>query len=280
MKTYDEIKDIIVNRLGLTDLAAYKAYCDRHARWENPVIPTEEDVALLSPDGIDNNAFWRLAEELFKTDPVSNCMGTDPVSVEEANRRNMVMYHLDGFIGVIEATKIWNWWENPKLLEIGPGYGAFKQWLRRTSPNWDYYAADSYPRIEGVDATELNGRLSAVTKDRAYNVAIASNVFQHLSVAQRCNYYRDIAYSLSQGGIFVVSQMVDCLPSSDPRRDSKGRQWCRHYGQFTEIQCHPAIVRDLQGYFRIIQSTVRDNNWATFVCQKLVRAEVESPAIT
>jgi hypothetical protein len=280
MKAYDEIKDIIVNRLGLRDLAAYKIHCDQYARWENPKIPTEEEIELLSPDSIDNNAFWRVAEELFKTDPVSNCGNAEPVSVEEANRRNMVMYHLDGFAGMIEAVKVWRWWPNPRLLEIGPGYGAFKAWLTQTSPEWSYHAVDSYPRIEGVDATELNGRLATVTKERTYDVAVASNVFQHLSVAQRRAYYADLAQSLSNGGLFMVSSMVDCLPFTDPRRDANGRQWCRHYGQFTEIQKHPDIATDLQEHFRVIQSTVRDNSWATFLCQKKpVQPPAVSPAI-
>lgn len=277
VKTYDEIKDIIVNQLGLTDLTAYKAWCDEFAG-NSPRIPVQADIDLLSPDEIDNNAFWRIAEVLFQTDPVSNCNGVHPVSVDEANRRNMAIYHTDGFTGLVEALKI-SGWTSSRLLEVGPGYGAFKYWLSQAALGWTYYAADCYPRIGGVDATELNGRLAAQTKARTYDVVIASNVFQHLSVAQRRAYYADIAASLAPGGIFMVSQMVDCHPRGSLGRDALGRYWCRHYGQFTEIQNHPAIADDLRVHFNVQASSIRDNRWAVFTCQKRQSAALVSPAI-
>ncbi len=276
MKTYDEIKDIITNRLGLRDQATYKAYIDQFHRWHDPRVPTEEEIELLSPDAIDNNAFWRVVEEIFQTDPVSNCDHGTPASVEEANRRNMGIYHYNGFTGLIENLKIGNWWPQMCLLEIGPGYGAFRDWFRQTAPAYSYHAADCYPRIDGVDATLLNGRLAPETKARIYNCVIASNVFQHLSVAQRRDYYRDIAGCLSREGRFRVSMMLNHYNVRDARfLDARGRQWCKHYGQFTEIQRFDEMRDDLQLHFIIIASTISRDGQVVFECAR--RDPVASP---
>ncbi len=208
MKGYDEIKDIIVNRLGLRDMAAYKAYCDTFHNPDKPRIPTHEEIDLLCPDAIDNRAFWQVADELFSTDPVSNCQFKEPLSVEEANRNNLGIYHADGFTGFLEMGRL-KWSPNCPLLEIGPGYGAFRNWVRAFG-FFDYYAADVRPRIEGVDRALPSGRLSDETKARRYGVVLASNVFQHLSVRQRRAYYRDVVECLVPEGAFLATPMATC----------------------------------------------------------------------
>ncbi len=231
--------------------------------------PTQEEIDLLSPDSIDNNAFWRVAEELFQTDPVSNCQYTTPVSIDEANARNMTIYHVDGFTGLIEqAGHLWN----PKktltlpVLEIGPGYGAFKHWLSGR-PGWEYHAADCYPRIPGVEATELTGHLSCQTLGRMYAIVLASNVFQHLSVDQRAQYYRDISRCLMPQGRFMVSMMLDGDTMHPGHRCANHHFWCRHYGQLTQIQTEREMATDIQRYFKVEQRTMRAD-WIVYTCSR------------
>lgn len=271
LKTYAEIRDIITRQLGITDLKSYEAWGKRFCWTGNGPMavarpPTQEDIDLLSPDAIDNGAFWRIAEELFQTDPVSNCMYTRPYDVAEANRTNLSLYHMDGFTGLVEACKLrWHPTRAP-LLEIGPGYGAFKEWVAKLD-YYDYYAADVYPRIEGVDATLPNGRLAEVTLARRYAIVLASNVFQHLSVRQREDYYRDIAGCLLPSGLFMVSQMVDT--GGPGYRDKDGAWWCRHYGQLTQIQRPQSIFADLQRHFTLLSHTYSKNGgWLVVTCEK------------
>ncbi len=271
MKTYDEIKTILTDQLGIRDLKSYKEWGQRFC-WNGkgpmstPRKPTQEDIDLLSPDLIDNNAFWRIAEELFKTDPVANCNGTEPLDVEEANRNNLGIYQQDGFTGMVEGFKQrWSPSRIP-LLEIGPGYGAFKEWCARLG-GIDYYAADVYPRIPGVDATYQNGLLAETTLNRRYGMVIASNVFQHLSVNQRRAYYRDVNNCLLPNGFFMVSQMLDDGRPSEHRCEN-GHWWCRHYGQLTQIQRESQIIYDLKERFHVAKRCIWENGTITTLCQK------------
>ncbi len=276
MKTYDEIKDIIVNRLGLTDLAAYEAYLKR-AWADGAPTPTQEEIDQLSPDVIDNNAFWRIAEELFHTDPVTSCGGTaKPYSVEDAKRAAISMYHLHGFTGYLEGMSLYDqdMSRRSRILEIGPGYGALRDWVLAKG-NLDYHAADVYPRISEVDHANVDGTLTQETLGRTYRAVIANNVFQHLSVNQRRIYYRDVLKCLLPGGEFLVSMM------HDHGRPHKERytigSWCRHYGQFTRIQTKDEIVGDLKAAGFDIEATTltHKDTWIVLRCAR--RVEKRSP---
>lgn len=264
LKTYDEIKDTITNRLGITDQLTYKTWVDQfHAR-TNPRIPTPEDIDLLSPDTVDNRDFWRVIKDLFETDPVSNCQHGRSYSVEEANRNNMGIYHLDGFTGMIHNVA----GRASNILEIGPGYGAFRDYLRRF-PELTWHGADVFPLIGGVDQNESTGLLSELTKSRYYLFVASSNVFQHLSVAQRRAYYSDVFQMLLPSGVFMVNQAVHWYADNHPATDVSGRQWMKHYGQFTEIQKPSAIFADVKkAGFDIVSQTLRGGSWLTLTLQK------------
>ena len=271
LKTHDEIKTILVDQLGLTDLAAYERWSRRFC-WTGsgpmavPRRPTKQDIELLSPDLIDNNAFWRIAEELFKTDPVANCNGVRPFDVVAANRNNLQIYRQNGCTSIAEWCK--QAWEGSRipLLEIGPGYGAFKEWIGALG-GFDYYAADVYPRIPGVDATHIDGTLTGVTKERRYALVIASNVFQHLSVAQRRTYYEGLYDCMLPAGLFMVSMILDDGTVDPGIRCEDGHVWCRHYGQLTQIQREYEIRQDLQKHFTIERMTTGPGH-ISVVCSK------------
>ena len=271
MKTYEEIHDILTKQLGITDLKSYDKW-SRQFFWTGkgpmakPRRPTKEDIDLLSPDLIDNNAFWRIAEKLFKTDPVANCMGVNPMDIAEANQNNLQIYREYGFTSLLDLLKHqWSPSQIP-LLEIGPGYGGFKEWVGELG-GFDYYAADVYPRILGVDSTGPDGLLLPVTTDRRYAVAMSCNVFQHLSVAQRRQYYRSVYNCLMKGGFFMVSMMLDRGNDKDsPHRCEDGHWWCRHYGQLTQVQTQEDILGDLESRFSIRHYQISRTSSSIVVC--------------
>jgi predicted SAM-dependent methyltransferase len=250
------------NQLGLVDMAAYKAYCDLFTNEASPRTPTPEEIALLNPDSINNYDFWRVAEELFFTDPVSNCQFSTPVSKREAIRRNLWLYEADTFLAYLTRLNA----NDTNLLEIGPGYGSLREWVT-VNTRFDYYAVDVHPKIEGIDRAEVTGLMGEVTKARRYDIVVAENVFQHLSINQRHTYYRDVAEILMPNGWFMVSQMLDHNAPDNPWRDKDGKLWMRHYGQFTEIQKREAILSDLMLHFDVYSET-RRSGWLAVVCRK------------
>lgn len=264
MTTKDEIRSIITQRLGLTDMVKYKAYVDELHRADSPRIASAEEMALLNPDTIDNRAFWEVSEEVFGTDPVANCQYREPLSKVDGNRQNLSLYKLYGFLGFLDICGL----GDANVLEIGPGYGAFKHWCE-VNTRVNYFGADVYPKVEGVDETERTGLLGAATKARRYRVVISCNVFQHLSVNQRRTYYRDVYDILEPEGIFMVSQCLDDLDPNDPRRIN-GPFYMKHYGQFTEIQKREAILDDLTPHFTVQAETRYGARCATFatICIK------------
>lgn len=258
------IRHLIRDDLGLKDMATYKTYSDAFVRDVNPRVPTAAEIALLSPDTIDNRAFWEAAEDLFKTDPVSNCQFGAPLAKMDGNRRNLMLYRCNGFLTYLEMMGLGR--EN--ILEIGPGYGTFKNWIE-VNTGLHYHGADVYPKIPDVEHTQRNGLLSAATKARTYHAVVSCNVFQHLSVTQRRTYYKDVHDMLVPHGVFMVSLVFDTHAPDAPFRDSEGKVYLRHYGQFTEIQTLSAIHADLAALFIIDQQTM----WAGhgnvgFICRK------------
>jgi len=276
MKQEKEIYDIIYNRLGLKNLEAYKNYCESF--YKDPIrVVSQEEIDLLSPDGINNYAFWRVAEELFKTDPVSNCLFKGEFSITQANRNNLDIYLLDGIIPLIQYFQKYGY--NKNIFEIGPGYGALKNWVE-TNTLFSYNGVDSYPKVKGIHETDENGLMKQETVElfkEKIDFCVASNVFQHLSVRQRNQYYKDVATLLSEKGIFAVSQFHD-NPNNPYCRSADGRMWLRHYGQFTEIQKSDEIYNDIGKYFNI-DSTTYKSGWMVLFLRKKAIKIAEAPII-
>ncbi len=95
------------------------------------------------------------------------------------------------------------------------------------------------------------------------------NVFQHLSVNQRRQYYADIHEMLEPKGFFMFGNSIDEMPDVDPRRDANGKVWTRHYGQLTEVQRVEQIWTDLMPYFDVhLETNWRAARYSGFVCVK------------
>lgn len=260
MKKYSEIYEIITEKLGIKNLKDYQKYSQPFEDKDNPKIPTQEEIDLLDPDTIDNRDFWLVAEKIFGTDAVSNCGFKELFSKDQANKNNLGILYSSGFISLIDFYHRFN--SSLNVLEIGPGYGGFKNYIQSRT-NFNYFGADVYPKIEGIDQNNPNGLLSDQTLSRKYNLILSSNVFQHLSVNQRRAYYRDVSRIASPNFVFMFNMWAPKdLKGVD--LDSKGRAWTRHYGQFTQIQTIEEVFDDLRLYFKIQAYKVTEKQWVTF----------------
>ena len=271
MKGYREIRRVMVEELGFCDLAAYQ-------RWVTDVRPhvqpTPEAIARLSPDAVDCRAFWKVCDELFGSDPVCNVavapeVGRLPYAIEtpmDVNRMNLRLAKSLGITAFLEE----NAQARLRVLEIGPGYGSLKNFIE-THTNHTYVGFDAVPRIPGVLETTQEGLLprDLIAREAgSFSYVISSNVFQHLSAAQRATYVEDAGALLHPGGIFIFNLTVDTAKIPAYARDANGTAWAVHYGQYTPIPKGGAAY-DLAGKaFNILYVTQRYDGVFNFVCQR------------
>lgn len=270
-KSYEEIRDILVEEFGFRDLAAYK-------KWVvdvRPTIrPTDELVDKLSPDAVDCRAFWKACDDLFGTDPVFNEtvapeVGRLPYVIEstmDVNRMNLLLAKSLGITAFLEE----NARARLKVLEIGPGYGSLKNFVE-THTNHVYVGVDVVPRLAGVLQTAADGLLprDLVSRERGhFTYVVATNVFQHLSATQRSAYVDDIKTLLCSGGLFIVNLTIDTAKVPAYARDADGDAWAVHYGQYTPIPKGGAAYELFSTAFNILYVTQRYDGLMNFVCQR------------
>lgn len=271
MKARDEIRRILTEELGFTDLVAYKKWIEE----ERPKVrPTKKRVERLSPDGIDNRAFWRVCEELFGADPVCNlavapAVGKLPYELDgpmDANRMNLRLARCLGVTAFLDE----NAHSRVHTLEVGPGYGSLKHYIE-TQTNHLYTGVDVYPRIPGVIETTAEGWIPPEMVEEqagAFSYVISTNVFQHLSARQRARYFDDAAKLLHEGGLFIFNVSVDSQKVPAHLRDEQGTAWADHYGQYTPMPKGGELHDQLGRLYRILYVTQRYDGIFNFVCRR------------
>jgi SAM-dependent methyltransferase len=271
MKGYDEIKRILVDEFGFSDLAAYRKWISE-AR--STVLITPERIQALSPDLVDCRAFWRACEELFGFDPVANVaisptVGKLPYAVEnamDANRLNLRLAKSLGITAFLDEFAD----ERVRTLEIGAGFGSLKNYIE-TNTRHVYTGVDVFPRVPGVVETTASGFIPDAVmnegRDR-FSYVVSSNVFQHLSARQRARYFDDAFALLHTGGIFLFNLSMDTGQTVTTVRDAAGVAWCDHYGQYTLIPKPQDLQRELTKRFFVLYATQRYDGVFNFVCQK------------
>lgn len=271
MKTYDEIKHVIVDELGFRDLGAYTSWI-KNVR--PTIAPTPSRIDALSPDVVDCRDFWKVCDELFGGDPVCNValapeIGRLPYPIEtpmDANRFNLRLAKSLGVTTFLDE----NAHQRLNTLEIGPGYGSLKNYIE-THTNHLYKGVDVLPRIPGVVQATADGLLPTQLVDEGrdtYSYVVATNVFQHLSSRQRAKYVEDAGTLLHTGGLFLVNLTVDTGKMPSYTRDRKGNAWADHYGQYTPIPKPGALYDQLTGPFDILYVTQRYDGLFNFACRK------------
>jgi hypothetical protein len=271
MKAYDEIRRVLVDELGFRDLAAYKKWM---ADVRPKTRPNAADIARLSPDEIDNRAFWRACDELFGIDPVCNVaaspeIGSLPYSIEnraDANRMNLRFAKTFGITALLEE----NAHARLRVLEIGAGYGSLKHFVE-THTNHVYVGTDVVPRIEGVLEAGPDGLLPRDFVEREagrFSYVVSTNVFQHLSTKQRVCTIEDARSLLHADGLLIFNLTVDTSKVPDYARDAAGNAWSVHYGQYTPIPKGGAVFDLVASGFNILYFTQRYDGVFNFVCQR------------
>jgi hypothetical protein len=275
MKNFDEIKDIIVNKLGIPDLPSYDKWLNQ---FKSPKTPdgrliTKEDIEILSPDVVNCYDFWKVIDEIFGLDPVcATDFGRLAYDIDSGNLRNLRLARLSGMLDFVDDYRH----KRFNLLEIGPGYGSFKQYCLLNT-NFTYYSFDVVCRIYGVNLLEVDGTLPRKFIEdcpEKFKIIYSSNVFQHLSSRQKSQYFQDIAKLLEKDGIFVFNCFTH---SADPakvsledRYSEDNRMYLKHYGQLTEIPYYYEFMDELEKHFRFIQETRRRDGFISFTLAKKV----------
>lgn len=260
MKTYNEIKDIILNKYKIFDLQSYGEY--RKIKGDKNYFISQEEIDELSPDNINNKDFWKIAEELFGVDPVCN-MDSGIQTIDEGNIENLKLARHSGVLNFLDDYPR----NNFTVLEIGAGYGSLKNYIKAKN-KCSYMGVDVYPKILNIIETTPEGILPDEIKNKKFLHIVSTNVFQHLSLNQRRIYYTDIANILLPDGSFYFN--INCVSKRNYRgyKDINNNFYMVHYGQYTPIQQFDEIVQDLEKHFKII-STSRlfyDGSFAGFQC--------------
>ena len=256
----EEFKELIEGSYGITNLKSYDEY--KTKTYDRLV--TKDEIEKLSPDNVDSSSFWEYIEKNPEIAKDAICFGVKKEDdITEVNNRNFQLACELSTINYILKCKDFT---GMNILDIGAGYGMLKDFIEKYT-TLTYNGVDVYPKISGVCKVGSDGSTMPDTiMSKMYGLVVSTNVFQHLSVKQRRHYYEQISKILYPNCVFSVSQVA--IFSDTKRTGFKaedGKEYCCHYGQWTEIQPLDEIVDDLSKYFNII-STLRRNSSITFHC--------------
>lgn len=232
----------------------------------------KELIDRLSPDNINSCEFWEFVTEHFPLFSIAG--GIQNIStIEQAKQLTHDM--AVGF-GVIKSVvdhlvQI----DESKILEIGPGYGGFMDFIEENFENTTYYGIDVnplfiHPRIYKTDGTTITNKIP-----NNLDVVYSMNVFQHLSKKQRSEYYRKSFKKLKKGGIFIFGMFVETILNKDwevwGTKDENGRNYCNFFKQFTIVDREEELFEELNniGYdVEKISPLENKSHYLTFKCTK------------
>lgn len=232
-------------------------------------IIKKEIIYKLHPDNIDINFFWEYSIKNFPLFSVSN--HPDCKNSVDVNKSNFVFHKITGAIEEVE--NIFSTKDSVKILEIGPGYGNFYEYLKNNFYESDkkYYAIDVNPLFHLSRLYKCNGKDIPSEVGVLFDLVYSINVFQHLSKNQRSSYYKQIHNILNEEGKFIFSMfLVHPKNVNGPYWsyfDEHGRAYTCMFGQFTEVDTIEEIDKELKEIGYKYSVTIR-NNVAIFVCTK------------
>lgn len=254
--------DIIENQLGIKTDEDY----DNWAREIQKRGVTKEDIDLLSPDRVDNKAFWKYITKKFNSGicgTINNGRFKD-FTQEEVNRLLYQSMGITSFLSYLHNFGYTN------IAELGTGFGSLAIICEKL--NLPYIGFDVAPQ-KGVNSIEIeDGVLPSQEEfgDKQPHVFVCFNVFQHMIRTQIENYIRQIYDILPERGYFISSFILD-----GPVK------YTFTYGQVIPMPTGNQIYRLLDNYnFRVIQSTHRyGDGMTTLICQKLPKPPEHSEGV-
>ena len=224
----------------------------------------KERVEEFKSGRINYKNFWKAQELVTGVDGVANCTKSnrlnyidDNHSKEQANSTNRKIAEYSGMNGwlklLIDNIKIRN--ERVRVLEIGPGYGAFKEELDQLFPDgdYDYVGFDVYPKFDGV--VEVMGTDGCLTDDQveeyknSFNIAYCFNVFQHLEFDQVKRYIDQIDQMLYDDKYAAFLGMF-CVAGEGGVDESF------HYGQKIKLPMKWEVDSFFQGKTRVAKTEI------------------------
>lgn len=203
MTTKEQITDYW-KQLGWYDINSYYAWMQNTSR--DRFIEQES----LSPDVVNNRAFWEACEQHFGIDAVANRRESRQESIDKGNKDNFEIFNLlcRGFYDVAIRSLRNRPAPSKHIVEIGPGYGSFKE-SGLIPHDFKYTAFDVYPRIEGCkQLTNINGLFEPQDIDVLrgnVGLVLAINVYQHLTPKQLINHISTIHAMLSMGSYAIIT---------------------------------------------------------------------------
>lgn len=247
---------------------------------KNDLILSKQDgITVLSkkflnqynPDKINGELFWKTILKVYPYFPI----------VRDKNLRNKHQLHkeslkihrpiLDYILPQLD--------KNFKMLEIGPGYGSVRNFVKRKYGLNNYYAIDINPLYKCEKLFKCDGKSIPDNIPNELDLIYSVNVFQHLSLKQRNSYFEQIYKKLKPGGIFIFC-MFCCNENKNfeleknkklfAYRDKKDNIYVSFYNQFTLVENSSDVTNKLYKKFNFtaVQNTVLDLNSNLFTCMK------------
>lgn len=234
-------------------------------------IHSKEFINQLSPDNIDTPKFWKNVVNAFPMHSISGC--------DECNTvKDIHKIHLQRdtqWQNVAPLHWVLKEFKNPKILEIGPGYGTIKKYYDSIAPKKmrnNYYAIDVNPLFKYNKLFKTNGHSIPNQIPKKLHCVLSLNVFQHLTKKQRSAYYQEAFQRLVPGGYFIFTMFtVTDENVNEPlwgHRDATGRRYTFFFQQLTEVDYVEETIGELKviGFHKVL-SRVHSNH-GQFICQK------------
>lgn len=246
-------------RLGFTNGEEFETYYDD--RIANG-LSSDDELELLSPENVDLHDFWLLCDERMPRS-ICNVKSERELDVDTKNFYNWILAETGNLLSRISVQSVM-WKEKLAVLEVGAGLGAIGNQLKNIC---QYFAIDVVPRFEGVIQTD-GWTIPENLYDKNIQCVVSSNVFQHFSVEQRRNYYKQVADLLDKNewhfGYFDFSLQTS---GNMNRVVHNNKNYICHMGQYTEIQTMSEVVEDLKKVGIIPHSYgFRFDGFTTFQC--------------
>lgn len=241
---------------------------------EGKSIYTQEFLERYSPDNIDVGLFWKNATKIFKY--YSIISSNNIKSIKQLNELSLSIIHtpclrfLDGYVLSTNSEKI--------ILEIGPGYGCVKKYIKKRYGLKNYYAIDVNPLFKYKKLYKCNGSSIPNEIPKVIDVVYSVNVFQHLSKKQRTSYFNKIAERLKLTGLFIFSMFSYTDETKEilyngkklfGSRDKDGKVYTSFFSQFTEIDKVDDVCAELKSLGFFVKPVQRAANSFDFICMKL-----------
>jgi len=239
----------------------------------NITVYKNEFIEKLNPDNIDSVKFWRVATYNFPLFSVAGGVQNYTTKYEV----NTNTFSMANQLGVILVVKdLYKNKPDSSLLEIGPGYGGFNNFIKDINGDDNYWAIDVIKLFDHPRLFTSDGKTIPDSIPNPIDIVYSINVFQHLSKKQRTSYYRQTFEVLKKGGVFIFGMFTITEHNKDwpcwGTKGEDGKFYCNFFRQLTEVDKIEVVTNELEGLgfsVDIVESLI-DSHYLAFKCTKLI----------